>query len=164
MGFRRHREGIQYYEQSIAQDPTFALPYFGIGYSSPCAPLAGRRSLSAKGGKLPEERLPGSMISPIWDGSLGRRSSSGRWDFKRTPVLQQAMASNHPLPRRKDSGTLHRRRRFSKVMAYPQYPYPQPLPIIIIPKASFHYLSRDYPKALEHGGGVEGGSEFWFCH
>ena len=26
-------KGIRYYEQSIAQDPTFALPYFGIGYS-----------------------------------------------------------------------------------------------------------------------------------
>ena len=148
-------KGIQYYEQSIAQDPTFALPYFGIGYSY--AMRASWRGDEAyrqtaedylkEGFRLDDQSYLGWFAQAtlfFW----------AKWDFKSgRRFYNKAMALN-PSFTEAEEGLAELYTAigdFEKAMAHTRNILTlNPLsPNHYYTKGVIHYLSRDYPTALE---------------
>lgn len=149
------KKGIQYYEQSIAQDPGFALPYFGIGYSYAMrASWRGDEAYMQRAESFLREgfRLDGQSYL----GWFARATLSfwAKWDFKSgRRFYNKALALNPSFTEAEEGlaelytaiGDLEKAMAHTlNILAL------NPLsPNHFYTKGVIHYLSRDYPKALE---------------
>ncbi len=147
--------GIRYYQQSIEQDPGFALPYFGIGYS-----YAMRASFG------PEKDFIHAAETHLKQGfqidnqsylgyfSKGTLSFWAKWDFKSGQEhYLKAMALNPSFTEAEEGlaelytatgdfekALRHIRNILSLNPLSPNHYYS---------KGVVHYLMQDYPKAVE---------------
>lgn len=148
-------KGIRYYEESIQQDPSFALPYFGIGYS-----YAMRASWGAASAYIPKAEAvleKGFRISK--DAYLGYYAQAtlsfwAKWDFKEGHrFYQQAMALN-PSFTEAEEGLAELYTvigYFEKAMYHTQRILRlNPLsPNHYYTKGNIHFLNHEYDAALE---------------
>lgn len=148
-------KGIRYYEQSIAQDPTFALPYFGIGYSYAMrASWRGDEAYRQKAEKYLKEgfRIDGQSYL----GWFARATLSfwSKWDFKSGHRFYNKALALNPFFTEAEEGLAELYTAigdFEKAMAHTRRILTlNPLsPNHYYTKGVIHYLSREYPKALE---------------
>ena len=149
-------KGAAYYEHSIAQDPSFALPYFGAALSYGINASWGFISYKTgirKADKLLKEGL--KINNRDYLGHFARATVSfwGKWDFKKGhQYLKQAMHIN-PAFTDAEEGLAELYTAigaFEKAMHHTQNILSlNPLsPNHYYTKGNIHYLSKNYEKAI----------------
>ncbi len=148
------RTGIKYYEKSIAQDPQFALPYFGIGYSYAMSASFGVRpeALKAAGDYL---KKGFTLDDQSYMGYFGQGTYHfwGQWDFvKGHDCFKKAIELN-PSYTEAEEGLAEL---YTAVGDFENAEYHAENALRINPlspnhfftKANIHYLTQDFEGAL----------------
>ena len=148
-------KGIDYYKQCIEQDPSFALPYFGIGYS-----YAMRASFRAnvddqkiaenylkKGFQIDDKSYLGFYARATLDFWAKWNFKNAHWFYKKAIELnpsfteaEEGLVEMHTILGNFKEAIKHTNNILTLNPLSPNHYYT---------KGNIHYLSREYPEALE---------------
>lgn len=149
------RNSVQLYEQCVALDPSFALPYFGLGYSYA---MYGSWGNNKELLQLAEENLSKGfqLDKQSYTGYFGKATLSfwGHWDFINGHAFFQRAIELNPSYTEAEEGLCELYTAigyFEKAHSHADHMLTiNPLSANhYFTKANIYYLSENYPKALQ---------------